>query len=93
MHLACSVETNRSLLIAALLEAGLPDYLVNPKIIDRQRKPAGAKIDAIDAYRRGERYGRLAPPDAGQPLITKHKVLRHDKANGIQRQTPNSRPA
>jgi hypothetical protein len=32
-----------------LLEAGFPVYPVNPKTVDRHRKPAGAKTDAIDA--------------------------------------------
>ena len=49
-HLACIMETNRGLLISALLEAGLPVYPVNPATVDRKRKPAGAKTDAIDAY-------------------------------------------
>jgi hypothetical protein len=48
--LACSIETNHGLLIAALLEVGFPVYPVNPKTVDRHRKPAGAKTDAIDAY-------------------------------------------
>jgi hypothetical protein len=49
-ELACSIETSHGLLIAALLEAGLPVYPVNPKTVDRHRKPAGAKTDVIDAY-------------------------------------------
>jgi transposase len=51
-ELACIIETSHGLLIAALLEAGLPVYPVNPKTVDRHRKPAGAKTDAIDAYLR-----------------------------------------
>src|SRR5439155_20986050 len=47
-QLACIVETSRGLLISALLEAGLPVYPVNPKTVDRHRKPAGAKTDALD---------------------------------------------
>jgi hypothetical protein len=46
-HLACIVETNHGLLITALLEAGLVVYPVNPKTVDRHRKPAGAKTEAI----------------------------------------------
>jgi len=49
-HLACIVETNRGLLIAALLDVDLPVYPVNPTTVDRRRKPSGAKTDAIDAY-------------------------------------------
>jgi transposase len=48
-ELACIIETSHGLLIAALLEAGLPVYPVNPKTVDRHRKPAGAKTDLIDA--------------------------------------------
>ncbi len=49
-RLSCIVATNRGLLIAALLDAGVPVYPVNPTMVDRQRKPSGAKTDAIDAY-------------------------------------------
>src|SRR2546426_12004061 len=42
-HLACIVETSHGLLITILLEAGLADYPVNPKSVDRHRKPSGAK--------------------------------------------------
>ena len=49
-HVACIIETNKGLLITALLEAGLPVYPVNPKTLEKWRKPSGAKTDAIDAY-------------------------------------------
>jgi hypothetical protein len=39
-----------TLVIAALLDAGLPVYPINPKIVDRRRKPSGTKTDAINAY-------------------------------------------
>ena len=32
------------------MEAGLAVYPVNPKTVQRRRKPSGAKTDAIDAY-------------------------------------------
>src|SRR5262249_2302229 len=38
-ELACIIETSHGLLIAALLEAGLPVYPVNPKTVYRHRKP------------------------------------------------------
>src|SRR5215472_15489603 len=38
-ELACIIETSHGLLIAALLEAGFPVYPVNPKTVDRHRKP------------------------------------------------------
>src|SRR5215468_3191528 len=47
--LACIIETSHGLLIAALLEACFPVYPVNQETVDRHRKPAGAKTDAIDA--------------------------------------------
>lgn len=47
--LACILETNHGLLIAALLEAGFAVYPVNPKTVDRRRSAAGAKTDKIDA--------------------------------------------
>ncbi len=49
-ELACRLETPHGLLITALLEAGAAVYPVNPKTVDRRRKPSGAKTDAIDAY-------------------------------------------
>jgi len=90
-HLACIVETNRGLLITALLEAGLPVYPVNPKTVDRHRKPAGAKTDAIDAYllaRTGRSdladLRRLTPDS---PLIAELKALTRDQDTLIQSQT------
>jgi len=90
-HLACLVETSHGLLISALLEAGLPVYPVNPKTVDRHRKPAGAKTDAIDAYLLA-RTGRsdladlrhLAPDS---PLIAELKVLTRDQDSLVQNQT------
>ena len=48
-ELACVIETRHGLLIGALLEAGLAVYPVNPRTVDRLRKPSGAKTDAMDA--------------------------------------------
>jgi transposase len=90
-QLACLVETSHGLLISALLEAGLSVYPVNPKTVDRHRKPAGAKTDAIDAYllaRTGRSdladLRRLTPDS---PLITELKVLTRDQDTLIQSQT------
>jgi transposase len=90
-HLACIVETNHGLLITALLEAGLVVYPVNPKTVDRHRKPAGAKTEAIDAYllaRTGRSdladLRRLTPDS---PLVTELKVLTRDQDTLIQSQT------
>jgi len=90
-HLACVVETNRGLLIAALLDAGVPVYPVNPTTVDRQRKPSGAKTDAIDAYllaRTGRSdladLRRLTPDS---PLVAELKLLTRDQDGLIQGQT------
>ncbi len=90
-HLACVVETNRGLLIAALLDAGVPVYPVNPTTVDRQRKPSGAKTDAIDAYllaRTGRSdladLRRLTPDS---PLVAELKLLTRDQDSLIQGQT------
>jgi transposase len=90
-HLACIVETTHGLLLSTLLEAGLPVYPVNPKTVDRHRKPSGAKTDAIDAYllaRTGRSdladLRRLTPDS---PLIAELKVLTRDQDTLIQSQT------
>jgi transposase len=90
-HLACIVETTHGLLISTLLEAGLPVYPVNPKTVDRHRKPSGAKTDAIDAYllaRTGRSdladLRRLTPDS---PVIAELKVLTRDQDTLIQSQT------
>lgn len=77
-EVACVIETNHGLLIAALLEANLTVYPVNPKTIDRHRKPSGAKTDAIDAYL----LARLGRNDLSelQRLMPDHPVVRELKA-------------
>ena len=50
LHQPVHRERARLRLIAALLEAGFAVYLVNPRTVDRRRKPSGAKTNAIDAY-------------------------------------------
>jgi transposase len=47
--IACIIETKHGLLIQFLLEQGFAVYPVNPKVVDRRRKPSGAKSDPIDA--------------------------------------------
>ena len=90
-QLACIVETNRGLLIAALLEAGLAVYPVNPKTVDQRRKPSGAKTDAIDAHLLA-RTGRSDLPDLRRlvpdhPLVAELKLLTRDQDGLIQGQT------
>jgi transposase len=90
-ELACLIETTHGLLITALLDAGLAVYPVNPKTVDRRRKPSGAKTDAIDAYllaRTGRSdladLRRLAPDS---PLVQELKALTRDQDGLIQSQT------
>lgn len=90
-RIACIVETNHGLLISALLTAGFPVYPVNPKIVDRRRKPSGAKTDAIDAYLLAK-VGRSDLADLHRlqpdpPLIHELKALTRDQDALIQLQT------
>jgi transposase len=90
-QMACIVETNRGLLIAALLAAGFADYPVNPKTVDRRRNAAGVKNDQIDAYllaKTGRSYLadlRRLRPDS--PLVQELKALTRDQDGLIQSQT------
>jgi transposase len=90
-ELACLIETTHGLLITALLDAGLAIYPVNPKTVDRRRKPSGAKSDAIDAYLLAKTgrsdladLRRLAPDS---PLVQELKALTRDQDGLIQSQT------
>ena len=90
-QIPCFVETNHGLLISALLEAGFPVYPVNPKTVDRHRKPSGAKTDAIDAYLLA-RTGRsdladLRPLQPDSPLVQELKTLSRDLEALVQSQT------
>jgi transposase len=89
--LVCLVETDRGLLITALLEAGVPVYPVNPQLVRRHRSASGAKTDARDALilaRLGRSdlgtLRRLAPDS---PLVTELKALTRDQATLIREQT------
>lgn len=90
-QMACMVETTHGLLIAAVLEAGFAVYPVNPKTVDRRRKPSGAKTDASDAYLLAKTGRSDLPdlrrrhPDAAQ--IQELKALTHDQDALIQSQT------
>src|SRR6266508_4226980 len=90
-QLACIVETNHGLLIAALLDAGFPVYPVNLKTVDRCRSAAGVKTDQIDAYllaktgRSDLADLRRLIPDS--PLVQELKVLTRDQDGLIQSQT------
>ncbi len=85
------IETTQGLLIAALLEAGLAVYPVNPKTVDRRRSASGAKSDPIDAYLLAKTgrsdlvdLRRLRPDSA---LIQELKTLTRDQAALIESQT------
>lgn len=90
-QLACIVETNRGLLIAALLDAGFAVYPVNPKVVDRRRGAAGVKTDQVDAYllaklgRSDLADLRRLVPDS--PLVQELKTLTRDQDGLIQSQT------
>jgi len=90
-QVACIVETNHGLLIAALLEASFPVYPVNPKTVDRRRSAAGVKTDQIDAYllaktgRSDLADLRRLTPDS--PLLQELKALTRDQDGLIQSQT------
>jgi transposase len=90
-QLACIVETNHGLLIAFLLEAGIPVYPVNPKTTNQLRKAAGAKTDQIDAYLLAKtgrfdlaELRRLEPDSA---TVQELKTLTRDQDALIQTQT------
>lgn len=90
-EMACIIETNHGLLIAALLEAGFAVYPVNPKTVERKRSASGAKTDLIDAYLLAK-HGRSEVADLRQlapdsPLIAELKALTRDQDGLIQMQT------
>jgi transposase len=90
-QLACIVETNRGLLIPALLEAGFAVYPVNPKTVDRRRVASGAKTDRIDAYLLAK-LGRsdladLRRLEPDSPTIQQLKALTRDQDALIHLQT------
>lgn len=90
-QLACIAETNRGLLIAAVLEAGFSVYPVNPKVADRRRGASGAKTDQIDAYLLAK-LGRAELADLRQlhpdaPIIAELKELTRDQDALVHMQT------
>ncbi len=90
-QLACVAETNRGLLIAAVLEAGFNVYPVNPKVADRRRSASGAKTDLIDAYLLAK-LGRAELADLRKlqpdtPIIQELKELTRDQDALVHIQT------
>lgn len=90
-ELACILETNHGLLIAALLDAGYPVFPVNPKTVDRRRAASGAKTDLIDAYLLAKTGRsdfvdlRKLEPDSAD--VQELKTLCRDQDSLIQSQT------
>jgi len=90
-ELACLLETPHGLLMTALVEAGLAVYPVNPKTVERRRKPSGAKTDAIDAYLLAKTGRRDLPelrrllPDS--PVLHELKALCRDQEALVANQT------
>lgn len=88
---ACIIETKHGLLIQFLLEEGFTVYPVNPKVVDRRRKPSGAKSDPLDARILAE-LGRtdinqLRPLKPDSELIQELKILTRDQDTLIQEST------
>src|SRR2546426_7227844 len=90
-ELACIVETSHGLLIAFLLEAGIPVYPVNPKTANQLRKAAGAKTDQIDAYLLAKtgrfELAELRRLEPDSPTVQELKTLTRDQDALIQMQT------
>lgn len=90
-QIACIVETNQGLLIAALLEAGFTVYPVNPKTLDHRRNAAGAKTDAIDAYLLAKtglnEWQDLRPLKPDSAVVQELKSLTRDQDSLIESQT------
>ena len=90
-QLACIVETSHGLLIAFLLEAGIPVYPVNPKTANQLRKAAGAKTDQIDAYLLAKtgrfELAELRRLEPDSETVQELKTLTRDQDALIQTQT------
>ncbi|GAW92459.1 transposase IS111A/IS1328/IS1533 [Calderihabitans maritimus] len=88
---ACIIETKHGLLIQFLLEEGFRVYPVNPKVVDRRRKPSGAKSDPLDARLLAElgrtdvHHLRQLKPDS--ELIQALKILTRDQDTLIREST------
>jgi transposase len=87
----CFIETSRGLLVSALLQHGFKVYPLNPKVVDRQRKPSGAKTDFIDARLLADigrkEYINLRPLMASNDLIEELRLLTRDQEGLVHAQT------
>lgn len=90
-QIACVVETNRGLLITALMDAGFPVFPVNPRTVKARSDPAGPKTDARDAYTLAKTgradYADLRRLTPDSPLVRELKILTRDQDTLIHQQT------
>lgn len=77
------IETSRGLLVSALLQQGFKIYPLNPKVVDRQRRPSGAKTDFIDARLLADigrkEFNNLRPLNVSNELIEELRLLTRDQ--------------
>ncbi len=88
---ACFIETSRGLLVSFLLEHGFVVYPLNPKVVDKHRKPSGAKTDFIDARLLADigrkDYLAMTPLQPSNELIQELRLLTRDQEGLINSQT------
>ncbi len=88
---ACFIETSRGLLVSFLLEHGFVVYPLNPKVVDKHRKPSGAKTDFIDARLLADigrkDYLTMTPLQPSIELIQELKLLTRDQEELVNSQT------
>jgi transposase len=90
-QMACMLATSHGLLMAALLDAGFAVSPLNPNMVDRRRRPSGAKTDAIDAsllakLGRSE-FSDLHRLQPDSELVPERKSWTRDQDSLIQSQT------
>lgn len=87
----CFIETSRGLLVSALLQQGFTVYPLNPKVVDRQRRPSGAKTDFIDARLLADigrkEFANLRPLIVSNDLIEELRMLTRDQEGLVHAQT------
>jgi len=87
----CFIETSRGLLVSSLIQYGFTVYPLNPKVVDKHRKPSGAKTDFIDARLLAD-LGRkdhlsLRPLVLSDDLLQELRLLTRDQEGLIHSQT------
>lgn len=87
----CFIETSRGLLVSALLQYGFTVYPLNPKVVDRQRRPSGAKTDLIDAKLLADigrkEFINLRPLKVSNDLIEELRLLTRVQEGLVHAQT------